>query len=407
MPPGPRTPSGAPAGPTAALATDGAETDWAAAWPPPGASPLDLSDGYGRLADAGYGYGPAFRGLRAAWRAGDDLYAEVRLPAAVAAEGSLIHPALLDAVLHPLVLEAPGSRLVPFAFSAAEVACAGTDALRVRLSREGDRVRLTLRDTRNRPVGRVFVALRHAAVEASARRPRAHAAADAPETGTPVPERAPGEDPSGRVPEPRKEHGAGAGTVAPTGAEGFTPESLLELVREKAADLLGHGAPEEVEIDKPFTDLGFDSMGAVELQDHLEMATGLPLAATLVFDHPTVADVAAHLTELLGSATPSAADDGPAAPDPALARLREALDDVTALKQPDPRTGPGPGTAVATPPKRCCGTPCGRCAATTPPEIWPTSSTWSATTPSSSSSTPSCSQRTAAPNPDVSDQTEE
>ncbi|WP_406492312.1 acyltransferase domain-containing protein [Streptomyces sp. NBC_00846] len=333
---------GRTAGPTAALATDGAETDWAAAWPPPGASPLDLSDGYGRLADAGYGYGPAFRGLRAAWRAGDDLYAEVRLPAAVAAEGSLIHPALLDAVLHPLVLEAPGSRLVPFAFSAAEVACAGTDALRVRLSREGDRVRLTLRDTRNRPVGRVFVALRHAAAgfgTETAGTP----AADAPETGTPVPERAPGEDPSGRVPEPRKEHGAGAGTVAPTGAEGFTPESLLELVREKAADLLGHGAPEEVEIDKPFTDLGFDSMGAVELQDHLEMATGLPLAATLVFDHPTVADVAAHLTELLGSATPSAADDGPAAPDPALARLREALDDVTALPAAGPEDGTGAG----------------------------------------------------------------
>ncbi|MGW2182853.1 type I polyketide synthase [Streptomyces sp. NPDC001732] len=338
--------TGRTAAPGAAPATEGAETGWAAAWPPPGASPLDLSDGYERLAAAGYGYGPAFRGLRAAWRAGDDLYAEVRLPEAVAAEGSLLHPALLDAVLHLLVLETPGSRPVPFSFDAAEVVCPDTDALRVRLSPQGDRVRLALCDARNRPVGRVSVTLRHAATgfgAATAGAPAAGAAAD----DAPVQERVLGGAPA---PVPGPTAAPGAGTTAT--AEHFSPESLVELVRAAVADVLGHGASEEIETDQPFTDLGLDSLGAVELQDQLEQRTGLSLAATLVFDHPTVAHVAAHLAELLGSVGPSAdggdsdgdgGTDGAAADaDPALARLREALDDVTALLTPVPGPGDDP-----------------------------------------------------------------
>ena len=55
---------------------------------------------YEQLAAAGYEYGPVFRGLRAAWRDGDDVYAEVALPGGVEVAGFGIHPALLDAALH-------------------------------------------------------------------------------------------------------------------------------------------------------------------------------------------------------------------------------------------------------------------------------------------------------------------
>jgi acyl transferase domain-containing protein len=49
-------------------------------WPPP-AEPFPVEDLYPRLAAHGYGYGPAFQGLRAAWRDGDEAWAEVELPA--------------------------------------------------------------------------------------------------------------------------------------------------------------------------------------------------------------------------------------------------------------------------------------------------------------------------------------
>ncbi len=85
----------------------------------PDAEPLDTARVYADLADQGYGYGPAFQGLRAAWRHGDDVYAEVALPAEAAADatGFGLHPALLDAALHAADLDAPPRPevLVPFA----------------------------------------------------------------------------------------------------------------------------------------------------------------------------------------------------------------------------------------------------------------------------------------------------
>ncbi|NEE31656.1 hypothetical protein G3M53_40210, partial [Streptomyces sp. SID7982] len=49
-------------------------------WPPAGAEPVEVEGYYDRLAEQGYGYGPAFHGLRAAWRRGDEVFAEVALP---------------------------------------------------------------------------------------------------------------------------------------------------------------------------------------------------------------------------------------------------------------------------------------------------------------------------------------
>src|SRR5205085_2921328 len=73
-----------------------------AAWPPEGAVPADTSRLYQDLAAAGYRYGPAFRGLRAAWRRHDDVFAEVALPedTAVGAGSFGLHPALLEAAWH-------------------------------------------------------------------------------------------------------------------------------------------------------------------------------------------------------------------------------------------------------------------------------------------------------------------
>ncbi|MBE1601815.1 acyl transferase domain-containing protein/acyl carrier protein [Streptomyces stelliscabiei] len=101
---------------------------------------------------------------------------------------------------------------------------------------------------------------------------------------------------------------------------------LLDLVCDHAAAVLGHTGRQAVPADQAFSAVGFDSMLAVSFRNRLRTATGVPVAATVVFDHPTPTALADHLYDGL------CARPGPAVP--ALAELR-ALE--AALTSADPR----------------------------------------------------------------------
>nr|APD71824.1 type I polyketide synthase 11 [Streptomyces sp.] len=135
-------------------------------WPPAGAETVDVEGLYEGLADSGFGYGPVFQGLHAAWRRGEDVFAEVRLGSETGpgAEQFTIHPALLDSVLHAIglgsLVEDTGRGQLPFSWSGVSVHSTGADTLRVRLSKaEGaagrQAVRLDIADIDGAPVASV------------------------------------------------------------------------------------------------------------------------------------------------------------------------------------------------------------------------------------------------------------
>ncbi|MGK4578842.1 type I polyketide synthase [Kitasatospora sp. HPMI-4] len=148
---------------TGVLAEDGADTPTGQVqWPPVGAESVPVDGLYDGFAAAGFGYGPVFQGVRAAWRLGDELFAEVALEESSRDEAGRygLHPALLDAALHAVglggLLADTGQGRLPFAWSGVRLYATGAPELRVRLARAGDdAVSLTLADGAGTPVASV------------------------------------------------------------------------------------------------------------------------------------------------------------------------------------------------------------------------------------------------------------
>jgi acyl transferase domain-containing protein/nucleoside-diphosphate-sugar epimerase/acyl carrier protein len=125
-------------------------------WPPAGAEPVDLDGFYDGMAEAGLNYGPTFRGLRAAWKSGSDIYAEATLADGSDAEHFGLHPALLDSALHTVALTGVSGAALPFAWSGVSLHAVGASNVRVRVSATGDgEVSVALADTAGAPVASV------------------------------------------------------------------------------------------------------------------------------------------------------------------------------------------------------------------------------------------------------------
>ncbi|MGW7623318.1 SDR family NAD(P)-dependent oxidoreductase, partial [Streptomyces antimycoticus] len=128
------------------------------AWPPAGATPVELDGLYEGMAGLGLAYGPVFQGLTSAWRLDGEVYAELELPEEARAEAGAfgLHPALLDSALHAVglggLVEGEGARL-PFAWAGVSLHAVGASVLRVRLSSAGaDAVSLAVADGAGRAV---------------------------------------------------------------------------------------------------------------------------------------------------------------------------------------------------------------------------------------------------------------
>ena len=79
--------------------------------------------------------------------------------------------------------------------------------------------------------------------------------------------------------------------------EGEWEAIAVEVVREHVASVLGHSSAQAIDARRPFRDLGFDSLSAVELRNRLIQATGLRIAPTVLFEIPTPQELASYLAE--------------------------------------------------------------------------------------------------------------
>ncbi|MEV7020293.1 SDR family NAD(P)-dependent oxidoreductase [Streptomyces sp. NPDC093991] len=242
---------------TGVLGEAAAPPEAPAAWPPPGARPIDLDAAYARLADRGYAYGPAFRALRAAWRRGEEVFAEAELPAAAGAvrseddDGYLLHPVLLDAAAQTLGLSSLADRegaFLPFSWSGTTLHAFGATTIRVTTAPAGgDALSLSVTDPTGAPVAQVnAVTVRPASGGAPAPGDGEEAGADdlyqlswrpLPETGTAAVDCA---TVGGGLPGLGKDHPDLAALAAAVAAGEPEPDAVVVLGRPwQAADPAG------------------------------------------------------------------------------------------------------------------------------------------------------------------------
>ncbi|MFD5164470.1 SDR family NAD(P)-dependent oxidoreductase, partial [Streptomyces hawaiiensis] len=162
----------APADAAAEEAAASLVRDTLRAWPPQDATPISVDAVYEQLSARGFDYGPAFQGLRRAWRRGDEVLAEVAV-ADLDVAGFGVHPALLDSGLHALAVsgllggaaerdaagepvDADGRGWLPFSWGGVCLRATGATTLRMRISPAGrDAVSLHLADSAGQLVAAV------------------------------------------------------------------------------------------------------------------------------------------------------------------------------------------------------------------------------------------------------------
>ncbi|MFV2022152.1 SDR family NAD(P)-dependent oxidoreductase [Micromonospora sp. LOL_023] len=278
-------------------------------WPPAGAEPVDLSGWYDGLAGRGLSYGPAMRGLRSAWRAGQDLFAEVDLPQSAGTQAFAIHPVLLDAALHAatgLVDGTDGQPGRPVSWSGIELHATGAATARVLLRVDGRRLSLVMVD----PAGRRVLTADSIELRSGPER-------ELSGLGTGQIPAVPAAVRTGEVGRPRANatNGRPAAAVAASGDAGagdagaetwrrlaaLGGEQRESAVRDLVACAIAavvNTTPETIDFDGHFVEAGFTSLTVTELGIDLGTRTGLDLSE-VIFQHPTPNHLTRHLLDEL------------------------------------------------------------------------------------------------------------
>ncbi|MFE0427020.1 acyltransferase domain-containing protein, partial [Streptomyces sp. NPDC058953] len=238
----------------------------------------------------------------------------VRLPDRVSGDPYGLHPALWDGALrhHPFTART-GTVLLPVEWRGVRIHSAGAGSVRALLTVGGEHsVAVRLEDEHGELVATAdSVGYREVPVSEFA---------VASGTGADAPCREVGGERANGAPAPptAPDQGSLVRRLAGTDDEEERYRIVLDLVRTQVADVLGHGGghgedhghggghgdPASIGTERPFQDMGFDSLTAVDLRNRIRTATGLPLSATLVFDHPTPAALVRHLLALTAAAEP-------------------------------------------------------------------------------------------------------
>ncbi len=74
---------------------------------------------------------------------------------------------------------------------------------------------------------------------------------------------------------------------------------ILNIICSQLAKVLGFSSPDNIDSDTNFSDLGMDSLMAVELKNSLQNSLEIPLETNILFDYPTVSSLANYLLPLL------------------------------------------------------------------------------------------------------------
>nr|WP_275413628.1 type I polyketide synthase [Plantactinospora endophytica] len=304
--------------------------------------------------------------LRAVWRGDGEVFAEAVLPDPARADGYLLHPALLEALA---AVPGPGGPVPLTRWRDVRLLATGAHHLRLRLSTRPDNGHALLAtDATGVPVLTAgTVVLGHPGSAASPTNGADSAAS--PMNGTAGPLNGAG-SPSGSLDGVGSPTGPlnGAGSVAAgqapvrravrrvvrpvdraagegSGGNSFDPATALELVRREVAAALGHDPTDLLDDQLSLLELGFDSLTATELRRRLVAATGIPLEPTVVFDEPSLAALARHLTERADSRGPESSGTVSALYWQACAQGR--LDEGLALVQAAARLRPAFDVATA------------------------------------------------------------
>src|SRR5262245_5902022 len=252
-------------------------------WPPAGAVAVDVRNVYEEFAARGYQYGPAFRGLRAIWRRGQEVFAEVALTqdSAIERGGFGIHPALLDAALHAWLLASEKIQTeLPFAWEQVSLYATGATHARVCIGAvDGDSAAISLQmadvaglpllsacKVTSRPISRQQLAASIIPTSADERRPRiqhriAFAGSPAREPGTDMP------------------------------SDDERRAKFADIIRTSVAVALGYPSSHDLDANTPLQDLGVDSVAMVLLSRQLTAVTGCHQSPTARFQHSTIAEL--------------------------------------------------------------------------------------------------------------------